>query len=171
MTAKYDPAEVVRLIVRARKRYAATGVVGTADALDMADQLAAARAEIEALTVAHNADRTEWMTTYEAMRAENTRLTEELAHATCADGDWLSKASRRMCETVMGDRDALRAKVRELEELVEALRCGDLGPFYDGELAPDRAAAFREHIARCKDCQADMRVDVLLDDAANRSPR
>lgn len=36
----------------------------------MADQLEAARAEINALAVARNQDRTEWMTTYATMRAE-----------------------------------------------------------------------------------------------------
>jgi hypothetical protein len=36
----------------------------------MADQLEAALAEIDRLTVARNADRTEWMTTYATMRAE-----------------------------------------------------------------------------------------------------
>lgn len=51
--------------------------------------------------------------------AEVRRLRDELDHATCAEGDHLSKASRRMVETVIGDRDALREQVRQLR-LLEA---------------------------------------------------
>jgi hypothetical protein len=71
--------------------------------------------EVRLLRRLRNADRTEWMTTYETMRAELARLSEELSHATAAEGDWLSKASRAMCSTMLGDRDALRAQVRDLE--------------------------------------------------------
>jgi chromosome segregation ATPase len=48
--------------------------------------------------------------------AEITRLQSDLDHATShdGDGDHLSKASRRMVDTVMGDRDALRAEVERL---------------------------------------------------------
>src|SRR5882757_7257242 len=46
--------------------------------------------------------------------AEVRQLRDDLDHATCADGDHLSKASRRMVETVMSDRDALREQVRHL---------------------------------------------------------
>lgn len=45
----YNRAEVERLVDRARTRYAKFGVVATADALDMADQLEAARAEVDRL--------------------------------------------------------------------------------------------------------------------------
>src|SRR4051812_250293 len=69
--------------------------------------IAELRREVEALTVARNADRTEWMTTYATMRAE-----------------------------------------------LEALRCGDLGLFFDRQLSPDRAAAFRIHLATCTRCDA-----------------
>jgi len=65
--------------------------------------------ELKAQLVARNADRTEWMTTYEAMRAE-----------------------------------------------IESLRCGDLGPFHDGELSSERAAAFRLHLGRCSECAAEL---------------
>jgi hypothetical protein len=67
MTAKYDPAEVERLLKQARDTEYPMSVPSYRV---MADQLEAARTEIEALTVARNADRTEWMTTYAAMRAE-----------------------------------------------------------------------------------------------------
>lgn len=45
---------------------------------------------------------------------------------------------------------ALTRAVTELEQL----RCGDLGAFFDGELPADRAAMFRDHLARCQRCQA-----------------
>lgn len=37
---------------------------------------------------------------------------------------------------------------------IEALRCGDLDAFHDGELSPARAEAFREHLGRCERCAA-----------------
>jgi hypothetical protein len=37
---------------------------------------------------------------------------------------------------------------------IEALRCGDLVAFSDGELAPDRADAFRLHLGACTKCGA-----------------
>lgn len=46
-------------------------------------------------------------------------LKDEIDHATAEEGDHLSKASRRMVNTVMNDRDALREKVRKV---VAALR-------------------------------------------------
>lgn len=89
---------------------------------------------------------------------------------------------KALTETVL-DRDAhaaraveLAARVAELEVLVEVLRCGDLAAFADGELAPDRAVAFREHLGRCVECQSglerDMQIDALLTAAAvPRPPR
>jgi hypothetical protein len=47
--------------------------------------------------------------------------------------------------------DALR--IATLEAEVERLRCGDLAAFGDGDLEESRAAAFRDHLARCADCQ------------------
>lgn len=129
--AKIDPARCRTLIASARGRYASTGVVGTADALDLADQLESSL--------------------------------EELSHATAHDGDWLSKASRSMCETVLGDREALRARVRVLTAEVEALRCGDLGAFHDGELSPERETAFRLHLATCAACEAGLLPLMQLD--------
>lgn len=61
------------------------------------------------------------LTGYAAALDEACRLRDDLDHATCVEGDHLSKASRRMVETVMGDRDALRYRVRHLETgLLEA---------------------------------------------------
>lgn len=48
------------------------------------------------------------------------RMLEDYEHAVCAEGDHLSIASRRMVDTVMDDRDALRQRVRDLES---ACRC------------------------------------------------
>ncbi|HZJ55570.1 MAG TPA: zf-HC2 domain-containing protein, partial [Myxococcaceae bacterium] len=36
------------------------------------------------------------------------------------------------------------------------VRCEQLGPFVDGELAPDEAAAFRKHLLVCARCQQEM---------------
>jgi hypothetical protein len=51
-----------------------------------------------------------------------TKALDALEHAISVDGDHLSIASRRMCETVMGDRDALRQRVRDLERTIEKQR-------------------------------------------------
>ena len=76
--------------------------------VDVGDQLAGRLlAERDALTVARNSDRTEWMTTYATMHAE-----------------------------------------------LEALRCGDLDAFHDGELDDGRRAAFQLHLGACEACQA-----------------
>jgi hypothetical protein len=59
---------------------------------------------------------------YAAALDEVARLRHELGDATAHEGDWLSKTSRLMCETVMGDRDALRAEVARLRaELAKRL--------------------------------------------------
>ena len=70
----------------------------------LAEQLRMALAEIDQ-------DRTEWMTTYEAMRAE-----------------------------------------------LDALRCGDLGPYFDDELSAERHAAFDLHLTTCERCAAGLPV-------------
>jgi hypothetical protein len=41
---------------------------------------------------------------------------DALEHAISTDGDHLSIASRRMVDTVMGERDALRAEVRRMQD-------------------------------------------------------
>lgn len=81
-------------------------------------------------------------------------LEADLAHATAHDGDHLSKASRVMVDAVLDDREALRARVRELEALVNELRCGDLNAFADGELSEQRHADFERHMATCAKCAA-----------------
>lgn len=58
----------------------------------------------------------------EAAQAEIVRLRDDLGHATAHEGDWLSKTSRAMCETVLGERDALRAKLRERDAALARLR-------------------------------------------------
>lgn len=60
-----------------------------------------------------------------ALLDEVTRLQEELGHATAHEGDWLSKTSRRMCDLLLGNLDALRGMVKELtaarDELADML--------------------------------------------------
>lgn len=41
------------------------------------------------------------------------------------------------------------------------MRCDDLDPFFDGELADDAAAAFRDHLAGCERCQRALRGRML----------
>lgn len=92
MTATYNPAEVERLVREARKRYAATGTVGTADALDMADQLEAAQAEIDRL-------RALWESTplsVTSVAFENQRLRERI--------ESLESALREACAMLRGCR-------------------------------------------------------------------
>ncbi|MCA1833056.1 MAG: zf-HC2 domain-containing protein [Mycobacteriales bacterium] len=62
-------------------------------------------------------------------------------------------------------RALARRRILQLEALVEQLRCGDLVDFQSGELAPDRAAAFREHLARCKICESALE-DLMQQDMA-----
>lgn len=52
-----------------------------------------------------------------ALIAEVRKLRDDLQHATAEDGDWLSKASRAMCNTVLNDRDRLREQVRRLSNI------------------------------------------------------
>jgi hypothetical protein len=56
------------------------------------------------------------------LAAAAATLVAELDHATAHDGDHLSKSSRRMVDTVMGERDALRERVHSLEAEVGRLR-------------------------------------------------
>lgn len=46
---------------------------------------------------------------------------------------------------------------------IEALRCGDLVKFLDGELDPARADAFRFHLGTCESCQRDLEGHMQLD--------
>jgi hypothetical protein len=56
-----------------------------------------------------------------------------------------------------------RKRILQLEALIEQLRCGDLALFVDGELEARRAAAFRDHLARCEDCQDGLRDNMAID--------
>lgn len=64
------------------------------------------------------------------------------------------------------DLDEQSATYATMRAQIEALRCGDLDAFHDGELSPERAAAFRLHLATCAACEAGllslMRLDVNL---------
>lgn len=68
--------------------------------------------DLDAIIVARTAERDTLAAERDQLRAEVERVRAELDHATCEDGDHLSKASRRMVETVMGEREALREKLR-----------------------------------------------------------
>lgn len=47
---------------------------------------------------------------------------------------------------------------------IEALRCSDLGAYFDGELSPGRRDAFEEHLTRCRRC-ADGLVGLMQETA------
>lgn len=139
MTTNYDPELSARLVERIKACLncgmpGGLGMYGR-DLQDLADQLEAAMIihrryaddlEVMRATEAdlqHNRRRAdEAERELEVTRAEVAKLREELGHATAHDGDWLSKTSRAMCETVLGERDALRATVRVLTAERDALR-------------------------------------------------
>lgn len=93
--------------------------------------------------------------------AEVGRLREELGHATAHDGDWLSKTSRAMCETLLGDRDALREQVRHLTAALALARTyspfsSEPCPLCDGETCAmhrqlDEQSATIERLAKDRD--------------------
>lgn len=98
----------------------------------------------------------------------DTSLIAELRSS--LDG-WRDKANAALALV-----ETMQAREAELEQLVEALRCGDLVNFAAGELAPDRAEAFREHLVRCTACQVGLVENANLDArlsalAADREPR
>lgn len=47
-----------------------------------------------------------------------------------------------------------RATYEAMRAEIDALRCGDLAPYFDGELSAERRDAFCAHLARCKACEA-----------------
>lgn len=95
MTTTYNHAEVERLL---RIVHSDAIEDDDVDIAAMADQLEAARDRI-------------------------ATLESELDHiAPASERDHLSRAARRMVETVMGDRDALRQRVRDLERELATLR-------------------------------------------------
>ena len=55
-----------------------------------------------------------------------------------------------------------RRKHDKLAVEIEALRCGDLVPFADGELSTERAAAFRDHLATCTACERELETQMQL---------
>lgn len=114
-----------------------------------------------------------------AARAEVARLTTERLGAV-SEVDQLRKRCAGLERMIGTERDAtaLRARIRsqrarhevereaDLDEAattyaamaaeIEVLRCGDVGAFHDGELSPERAAAFRDHLMRCASCQREV---------------
>lgn len=55
---------------------------------------------------------------------------DALEHAIHVDGDHLSIASRRMVDTVLGERDALRQRVRDLEKAIDGV-LGESDPYIE----------------------------------------
>lgn len=150
--AKYDPAEVERLIAEARrcKWCSGTGRSGFEGCFvclycegskvlpsAIADHLVAARSEIDRLRHI-GAERL----------AQNERLCREIERL-----------------DLIREADAVEAAANHTAALaeIEALRCGDLVPFQDGELSSARAEAFRVHLGSCADCRTGLEELVKLD--------
>lgn len=107
-------AEIDRLgrLVTATRKVGESAIGGLQERFDIVREALRTRtAELDAITVARNQDRTEWVATYEAMRTE-----------------------------------------------LDALRCGDLGPYFDDELSAERHAAFDLHLTTCERCAAGLPV-------------
>ena len=94
--------------------------------------------------------------TIEAMRADAAR------HAEAVDGEHADGTACLECEVRMlrSSREADLAEAAATYEAmraeIEALRCGDLVAFVDGELEPGRADAFRLHLGGCAICQLEI---------------
>lgn len=69
------------------------------------------------------------------------------------------------------DAELDRLEANALVAELEALRCGDLVAFYDGELAPARAVAFRAHLATCSVCEAGLQDLMIIGAIASTAPR
>ena len=52
---------------------------------------------------------------------------------------------------------------------IEALRCGDIDAFHDGELQEARRLAFEGHLVACSKCQAALRDLLFVDLVASMS--
>lgn len=130
MTATYDPALIERLVTTMRERYAKCGAVSSADALDAADQLEAAKAEVERWKLA--AVRTVNGQRMDLSAASHARLTEQIRSADQDGGaEWLLETAGDIADALedadaevikrTAERDALRAEVERLKALVEQL--------------------------------------------------
>ena len=103
----YKPAEAEGLIAAVRKRYASSGVAWIGEALDMADQLDAARAEIERLEAECEAlDRA-----MEQPRQIAAALAEQLREV----GSEADQLRARVAELEVGWRGGIEASIRRLE--------------------------------------------------------
>jgi hypothetical protein len=54
-------------------------------------------------------------------------------------------------------------RIIDLQREVSALRCGDLVAYADGELEPERSAAFRLHLPGCRECRRGLIANAQLD--------
>lgn len=107
----------------------------------------------------------------------------ELRCATAADAEQADAANEprassfwhAMWKERTRQRDEQDRRIAALEREVEQLRCGDLMPFHDGDLSPERHSAFKAHLGRCAECQRDLvacgQLDERFADADPRSPR
>lgn len=121
--------------------------------------IAELRREVGDLKLKREADADEASATYDAMTAELARAEEYGRNEVQRAND--------TTDYVVAERDA---RISQLERLVDTLRCGDLGLFFDQQLSPDRAAAFRLHLATCTRCDAGL-LDLAQSEASMKSAK
>lgn len=103
------------------------------------------------------------ITELEALRDRDALQIAELALRRGAAELRIAKLEQLKAEELARNERMCR-EIERLDQLVEQLRCGDLVAFSDGELAPERAEAFRGHLVRCNACAAGL-VDLADLDA------
>lgn len=73
------------------------------------------------------------------------------------------------------DLDETAATYEAMRREIDALRCGDVADFHEGELSPDRRAAFQAHLPTCRDCRDTlggfMRLDAMFATATDPRKR
>lgn len=177
-TGRFDRDEADRLIAEDMDGNEAAAMQAALDEIDrlgtalwQASTSASVRGEaVESMRRQREADADEVALTFEAMSANIARMGGEIERlrgdARIVFGS-LAETFRCMQQVLDiaqlpirivredGNRDPIGA-VRALVKLIDELRCGDLVPFTDGELSPERADGFRDHLTRCETCRREL---------------
>jgi phage shock protein A len=99
-------------------------------------------------------DAIEFAARHDELVARMVTIADEAFGLGCVESaeDTLSRIEQGIFAQHQRDNE-LERRIQALGREVEALRCGDLMRFHDGELDPSRAERFREHLGRCEACQ------------------